>query len=143
MRLTRSTRVDADVHPGFHATETRSLQTSLHAALTAAERATGGAVPVEVAFDDGRDGGLVVVCRNLVVGFVPASRVPQLRAQRDAAGPRARLVAPGRLHPEGPLWRVWVGPVPDDGVPVADEAADVLAPPEPAVLGIPLRRGDG
>jgi len=143
VRLTRTTRAEADVRPGFHAAETRSLQTSLHAALTAAERATGAAVPVEVAFGDGRDGGLVVVCRNLVVGFVPGPRVAGLLAQRDDAGRRARLVAPGRLHLEGALWRVWVGPVPDGGVPDADEAADVLAPPEPAVLGIPLRRADG
>lgn len=146
MRLTGRIRVDADVLPGFAATEARALQTSLGAALTPAERAAGAPVPAEAVLDAGRDDALVVVVRNLVVGFVPPERADDLAGQVAAArrrGRGARLVAPALLHRDAGLWRVWVGPVPDGGVPAPDDTADVLAAPDPAVLGIPLRRTEG
>lgn len=142
MRLTRRTRVTADVRPGFPAAEAPALQTALAGVLTAAERATGRPVPVELTFDTGRGDVLAVVCRNRVVGFVPAEHAATVRAQRDDAGPRAVLVAPGVLHADGDLWRVWVGAVPDDGPSAADPGSEALGAPEPTVLGIPLRRTD-
>jgi hypothetical protein len=82
------------------------------------------------------------VCRNVVVGFVPADRAPALSTQREAAGRKARLVTPGLLHRDGDVWRVWVGPVPEGGIPATPAGTDTLATPEPTVLGVPLRRAD-
>lgn len=133
----------AEVAAGFHATEARALQVSLVGVLAAAERATGADVPVELLLEPGRDGRVVVVCRNVVVGFVPADRAAPLADQRQRAGRRARLVAPGLLHRDGDVWRVWVGPVPGGGVPATPAGTDTLPAPEPSVLGVPLRRTDG
>lgn len=141
MRLTRP-RVDAEVATGFHAAEARALQTALTGLLAAVERAAGEPVPVTLELDEGRDGVPVLVCRNRVVGFVPAEHAGPLRAQRQAAGRRARLVVPGRLVPDGALWRVWVGPVPAGGVPAAPDGIDALPAPQQTVLGVPLRHDD-
>jgi hypothetical protein len=136
----RTTRVDADVAVGFHAAEAVALQTTLLGVLGAAERATGRPVPVELGLDAGRDDGLVVLCRNRVVGFVPEEHAPPLRAQRERAGRRARLVLPGLLVRDGGTWRVWVGPEPSGGVPSAPAGLDTLPAAQPTVLGVPLRR---
>jgi hypothetical protein len=139
VRLSRP-RVDADLPSGFHATEARALQTTITGVLTAAERAVGAAVPVEVTLEAGRDGALVVVCRNRVVGFVPDPHAGPLRAQQERAGRRARLVAPARIVPDRGTWRVWLGPEPVGGVPPAPDGLDGLPDAEPTVLGVPLRR---
>jgi hypothetical protein len=138
----RTARVDAEVAVGFHAAETLALQTTLLGVLGAAERATGRPVPVDLVLDSGRGDGLVVLCRNQVVGFVPAEHAPPLRAQRERAGRRARLVLPGLLVLDGATWRVWVGPEPVGGVPGAPAGLDTLPAPHPTVLGVPLRRDD-
>jgi hypothetical protein len=137
----RRPRVAATLPAGFHAGEARALQTTVLEALTVVERAHGVPVPVEVEIEAGRGARLVVVARNLVLGFVPDAHTAALAAQR-AAGGRARLVVPGLLVPADGLWRVWVGPVPEGGVPAVPAEADVLAAPEATVLGIPLRRGE-
>lgn len=142
MRPLRAPRVDVDVRPGFAAAEARALQTSLHAALTPAERVALAPVPVEAVLDAGRDAARVVLVRNLVVGFVPVDRtaeVDALLARARGLDRRTRVVTRGLLHHDGDLWRVWVGDVPDDGPPPGDDTADTLTPPAPAVLGIPLR----
>lgn len=142
----RRTRVAADVGTGFHAAEARGLQTALHGVLTGVERASTTAVPVEVRLDATRDAAVVVLCRNQVVGFVPPDPpelAPGLRAQQEAAGRRALLVAPGLLHRDAgtALWRVWVGAEPEGGLPPVPEGLDTLAAPEPSIFGVPLRRG--
>lgn len=137
----RHPRVAADVGPGFPVAEARALQTALEGALTAVERAAGRSVPVELRFEPGAGPGVVVVCRNRVVGFVPPDRAPGLRGQLTDAGRRAHLVAPGVLHRQDGLWRAWAGAEPEDGVPPAPDGLDTMAAPDPAVLGIPLRRG--
>lgn len=149
----RRPRVAADVGPGFHAAEARALQTALHGILSAVERAAARPVPVEVRLDASRDAAVVVVCRNQVVGFVP-QRPPgpdgspgaldlaaDLRAQQVRAGRRTHLVAPGLLHRDADLWRVWVGAEPDDGLPPVPDGLDTLGAPEPSIFGIALRRG--
>lgn len=138
----RAARVDAEVATGFHAAEARALQTALLGVLAAAERATGRPVPVELGVTAGRGDALVVLCRNQVVGFVPEAHAPPLRVQREAAGRGARLVVPGVLVLDAGTWRVWVGPVPADGVPAAPAGLDTLPAPQPTVLGVPLRRDD-
>lgn len=138
----RSPRVDAEVAAGFHAAEARALQTALLGVLAAAERATGRPVPVDLTVDPGRGDGLVLHCRNQLVGFVPAEHAPPLRDQRARAGSRARLVVPGLLVLDGTTWRVWVGPVPDGGVPAVPDGLDTLPAPQTTVLGVPLRRDD-
>lgn len=142
MRLTPA-RIAADVGPGFHAAEATALQTAVRGVLGAVERAADRPVPVEVRLEGGRDAAVVVVCRNHVVGFVPAEHGAALRAQVDAAGRWTRLVAPGLLFRDGDLWRVWVGAEPDGGLPPVPAGLDVLTAPDPTVLGIPLRRHDG
>jgi hypothetical protein len=132
----------ADLTGGFLALEARALQTSVVEALTGVERAAGRPVPVELTVEPGRGERVVVHCRNLVVGFVPEDRAPALAEQVVHAG-RARVVVPGVLFPDGALWRVWVGAVPADGLPVGEEGADRLPAPEATVLGIPLRRSAG
>lgn len=138
----RTTHVDAEVAAGFHAAEAPALQTALLGVLAAAERATGRPVPVELTVDAGRGDGLVLLCRNRLVGFVPEEHAPPLRAQRERAGRRAHLVLPGLLVLDAATWRVWAGPVPDGGVPAAPGGIDTLPAPQPTVLGVPLRRDD-
>ncbi|MCG7286268.1 hypothetical protein MHY85_09830 [Cellulomonas sp. ACRRI] len=139
MRL-RRTVVAAEVPSGFHAAEARALQVALTQVLTGVERAAGRAVPVDVVLEAGRDGAVVVVCRNRVVGFVPAPHAGGLRAQVDRAGRRAHVVAPGTVVRDDGLWRVWVGPEPTGGVPPVPDGLDTLPEPQPTILGVPLRR---
>jgi hypothetical protein len=99
VRLTPA-RVAADVGPGFHAAEATALQTAVRGVLGAVERAADRPVPVEVRLEGGRDAAVVVVCRNHVVGFVPAEHGAALRAGRRG-GPvdpprRARAAVPRR-----------------------------------------------
>ncbi|HEY0187368.1 MAG TPA: hypothetical protein VGC67_07770 [Cellulomonas sp.] len=138
----RRPRVAAELPTGFHAGEALALQASVLSALTAVERATGGPVPVLLEVDAGRPPRLVLVCRNLVVGFVPEACAGPLDAQRTAAG-RARLVVPGLLHRDERLWRVWAGPVPAEGLPAVPPGTDTLAAAPVTVLGIPLGRPAG
>lgn len=138
----RTARVGAEVAVGFHAAEARALQTALLGVLAAAERATGRPVPVDLTVDAGRGDGLVVLCRNQLVGFVPEEHAPPLRVQRERAGRRTRLVLPGLLVLDGATWRVWAGPVPEGGVPAAPDGLDALPAPQTTVLGVPLRRDD-
>ncbi|HEY0215599.1 MAG TPA: hypothetical protein VGC57_04325 [Cellulomonas sp.] len=141
MSILRRPRVPADLVGGFLAGEARALQTSVREVLTGLERAAGQPVPVELVVEHGKGERLVLLCRNLVVGFVVDGHAPALSDQLEHAG-RARLVVPGVLYPDGDLWRVWVGAVPAAGLPVGAETeeADRLPAPEAAVLGIPLRR---
>lgn len=139
MRLRRPT-VAADVPAGFHAAEARALQVALTGVLSAVERAADRPVPVDVVLEAGRDGAVVVLCRNRVVGFVPGAHVAGLRAQVQAAGRRAHLGAPGRVVREDGLWRVWVGPEPEGGLPPVPDGLDTLPEPQPTILGVPLRR---
>ncbi|WP_168216891.1 hypothetical protein [Cellulomonas sp. Y8] len=139
MRLRRPT-VAADLPAGFHAAEARALQVALTGVLSAVERAADAPVPVDLAFEAGRDDALVVLCRNRVVGFVPAAYADGLRAQVAAAGRRAHLVAPGRVVRDGGLRRVWVGPEPEGGLPPVPDGLDTLPEPQPTILGVPLRR---
>lgn len=139
MRLRRPT-VAAEVPVGFHAAEARALQVAVTAVLSAVERAADAPVPVDLVLEPGRDGVVVVVCRNRVVGFVPAPHAEPLRAQVEAAGRRAHVVAPGALVHDGALWHVWVGPAPQGGVPAAPDGLDTLPEPQPTILGVPLRR---
>lgn len=139
MRLRRPT-VAADLPAGFHAAEARALQVTLTGVLSAVERASAAPVPVDVVLEAGRDGAVVVLCRNRVVGFVPGAHLDGLRPQVQAAGRRAHLVAPGRVLRDDGLWRVWVGPEPDGGLPPVPAGLDTLPEPQPAILGVPLRR---
>jgi len=139
VRLRRPT-VAADLPAGFHAAEARALQVTLTGVLSAVERAAGRPVPVDVVLEAGRDGAVVVLCRNRVVGFVPDPHVAGLRDQVRAAGRRARVGAPGRVVREDGLWRVWVGPEPDGGLPPVPDGLDTLPEPQPTILGVPLRR---
>lgn len=139
MNIFRRDRVEAELDGGFLAGEARALQTSMHAALSGGERGAGEPVPVELVIGAGTGDLLVLVCRNLVVGFVPAERAASLAPQLARAG-KARLVAPGRLYLDCGLWRVWVGVVPADGLPAAPPDLDRLAAPELTVFGVPLPR---
>ncbi len=141
MSILRRPRVPADLVGGFLAGEARALQTSIREVLTGIERAAGRPVPVELVVEHGRGERLVLLCRNLVVGFVVDGHAPALAGQLGHAG-RARLVSPGLLYPDADRWRVWVGAVPDGGLPTGAEAEDTdrLPAPETAVLGIPLRK---
>ncbi len=134
----RRRRVEAETGPGFLAGEARALQTSVRQALTATERAGRQPTPVDLTVDTGRGTLLVVVCRNVVVGFVPEEHAAPLAAQHTrAAG--APLVTAGWLYPDGDLWRVWVGEAPAAGFPAAPPDADTMAAPEVTMFGIPLR----
>lgn len=139
MSIFRRARVEAVVDGGFLAREARALQTSMRTALSGGERSARRPVPVELVIDAGQGDLLVVVCRNLVVGFVPEERTASLAPQLAQAG-KARLVVPGRLYPDGDLWRVWVGAVPADGLPAAPRDLDRLAAPKLTVFGVPLQR---
>lgn len=137
----RRPRVPAELAQGFHATEALALQTAVCNALTATERGVARPVPVDLVIDAGRGTRLVVVCRNLVVGFVPEAIAVPLAEQRRAVD-RALLVTRGWLFRDQDLWRVWVGDVPEDGIPEVPAGLDQLPAPQPTILGVPLRRMD-
>ncbi|WP_309135396.1 hypothetical protein [Cellulomonas sp.] len=134
--------VPAHVGEGFLAAEAPALQRSFRAALHAAERAAGQPVPADVEVSRGADDRVVLAWRNVLVGFVPESHRALLAAQVDAARPAA-LTAEGVVHRSDHLWRLWVGPAPEDGFPPPEPGLDTLPAPENTILGIRLPRPDG
>lgn len=140
LRLSRP-QVVADVGDGFWVTEATALQRSISGALGFRDRHRGLA-DVLLSFDTAPEGGVVVVCRNRNIGFVPSSHAPSLRAQMSAARP-ATLTARGHVYQHGELWRVWAGPIPESGPPAPDPGIDQMAAPPTTILGIPMRGRSG
>lgn len=143
MGIGRRERVEHVPAEGFLAEEARALATAVREAVRDRGPAPGAPVPVELTVERGAGDRLVVVCRNLVVGFVPASAAVPLTSVLAGAGKRARVVVPGTVHDDAGVWRVWVGPLPDGGLPGVPDDADRLPPKEPTIVGIPLRRPPG
>lgn len=138
----RRAEVPAEVAVGFHAAEAPAMQRSILAALGLGERPAAAVVPARMRVERGADDRLVLVWRNVIVGFVPAQYAPPLAAALvDADG--SALVVGGVVHPDGRTWRVWVGDVPPEGVPPVPDGLDTLAAPELTILGVPVRRTDG
>lgn len=133
----RHAEVPAEVGDGFVAGEAVALQTSFRAVLTAPERTAGEPVRAELQLEPGKGGRVVVVWRNVVVGFVPPAHEADLRGQRNRAG-KDRLVSPGQVYRDGAVWRVWVGPRPPAGHRAPEPGADRLAAPPTRVLGLAL-----
>lgn len=117
------------------------MQRSILEALGLGDRPAPAVVPARLRVEGGADGRLVLVWRNVIVGFVPPGATAPLAAQLAAAGD-ATLVAPGAVHHVDGTWRVWVGAVPTGGFPPVPEGLDTLAPPETTILGVPVRRLD-
>ncbi|UZN01833.1 hypothetical protein [Cellulomonas sp. S1-8] len=138
----RRPEVPADVVAGFCAAEAPAMQRSILAALGLGERPAAVDVPARMRVERGADDRLVLVWRNVIVGFVPASAAPALAAALEAAGDAA-LVVRTLVHRADGTWRVWVGDVPPDGFPLVPEGLDTLAAPELTILGVPVRRLDG
>ncbi len=144
----RKERVTLEVDDGFHVAEAPALQRAIVQVL-GADKTGGVPVPAELRLEPGRGDALVVVWRNMIVGFVPPERAGGLAARLP--GGRAVGVVPGCVHPEmhdvprdgddrhGVLWRIWAGPVPEV-FPEVPEGLDRLAVPERTILGIPLSR---
>ncbi|WP_236123010.1 hypothetical protein [Cellulomonas palmilytica] len=142
----RQERVPIEVDDGFHVAEAPALQRAIVQVL-GADKVGGVPVPAELELEEGREGALVVVWRNMIVGFVPPDRTAELTARLP--GGHAVGVVHGCVHPEvhevprdgddrhGVLWRVWAGPAPD-AFPEVPEDLDRLAVPERTILGIPL-----
>ncbi|MBD8063329.1 hypothetical protein [Oceanitalea stevensii] len=129
----RSAEVPADVGAGFWAAEAAAMQRAIVTALAGAERARSGAVPARLELSPGAEGRVVVVWRNVIVGFVPPDRAAPLRDQLAAAG-KGTLVAPGSVVELGGQRRMWVG----EGEPVGEPPADELAAPPTTIFGIHL-----
>lgn len=138
----RRPEVAADVPVGFCAAEAPAMQRSILAALGLGDRPAAAVVPARLHVEHGADERLVLVWRNVIVGFVPADASPPLRAALEAAG-GASLVVRGAVHRADGTWRVWVGEVPADGFPPVPDGLDTLAAPELTILGVPVRRLDG
>lgn len=144
----RRRRTTIEVDEGFHVAEAPGLQRAIVQAL-GRDRAVGAPVPAELVLEQGREGALVVVWRNAIVGFVPPDRTPALAARLP--GGQDVGVVTGCVFPKvhevprdgddrhGVLWRVWAGPVPES-FPEVPEGLDRLAVPERTILGIPLSR---
>lgn len=144
----RKERVTLEVDDGFHVAEAPALQRAIVQVL-GADKTGGVPVPAELQLEPGRGDALVVVWRNMIVGFVPPERAGGLAARLPRG--RAVGVVPGCVHPEvhdvprdgddrhGVLWRIWAGPVPEV-FPEVPEGLDRLAVPERTILGIPLSR---
>ncbi|MCM3659731.1 hypothetical protein M3148_01795 [Georgenia satyanarayanai] len=128
----RSAEVPADVGTGFWVAEAAAMQRAIITALAGAE-CSRSAVPARVELSPGAEGRVVVVWRNVIVGFVPPDHAAPLRGQLAAAG-KATLVAPGLVVAAGGQRRVWVG----EGAPVGEPPADELAPPLTTIFGINL-----
>ncbi|GIG21624.1 hypothetical protein Cch01nite_23480 [Cellulomonas chitinilytica] len=127
---------------GFTAADAPALQRSFVAALHIGERAERQDVPGTIEIGRGAAGRLVVIWRNLVVGFVPPDRAAPFDAALPA-DPRAVVAVDGVVHHADGLWRVWVGDLPADGFPPPPPGLDTLPVPEDTVLGIRLdRRGE-
>lgn len=132
----------ADVPAGFHAAEAPAMQRSILAALRLGDSPAATTVPARMHVERGADDRLVLVWRNVIVGFVPAEAAPTLASALDAAQ-GATLVVPAAVHRPDRTWRVWVGEVPSDGFPAVPDGLDTLAAPETTILGVPVRRLDG
>jgi len=117
------------------------MQRSILAALGLGERPAPALVPARLEVVRGADERLVLVWRNVIVGFVPPDAAPTLAAGLEAAG-GASLVVRGTVHRTDGVWRVWVGEVPADGFPPVPGDLDTLAEPTPTILGVPVRRLD-
>jgi hypothetical protein len=130
--------VPLEIIDGFEAAEGRALQRSLTAALRADERAARRDVPTVLEIGPGSGDVLVVIWRNLVVGFVPPDEAMRLRQLLPT--PPVALTIRGVVRWDGGLWRVWVGDPPDEGFPASTPHHDTLPEPEDTLLGIPLRR---
>jgi len=138
----RRPEVPADVGAGFCAAEAPAMQRSILAALGLGERPAAAVVPARMHVERGADERLVLVWRNVIVGFVPADAVGTLDAALEAAGDAA-LVVQGCVHRTDGTWRVWVGDVPAEGFPPVPDGLDTLPAPELTILGVPVRRLDG
>ncbi|MGY4645316.1 hypothetical protein [Cellulomonas sp. URHB0016] len=147
MDLFRRLRPRADppleirVAEGFLAAEAPALQRSFVAALHPRERHDHADVPDLLEIGRGAGDRLVVIWRNLVVGFVPAERAPQIEAALPA-GPRAGVTVRGVVHQAHGLWRVWVGDGPADGLREPPAGLDTLPVPEDTIFGVRLVRRD-
>ncbi|ADG75140.1 conserved hypothetical protein [Cellulomonas flavigena DSM 20109] len=141
MLFRRRPEVHVDV-TGFHAAEAPAMQRSVLEALGLGARPAPTVVPARLQVERGADTRLVLVWRNVIVGFVPPdAAAPLVAALEGAAG--ATLVVDGAVHHVDGTWRVWVGPVPTDGFPPVPEGLDTLAAPDVTILGVPVRRPDG
>ena len=127
---------------GFHAAEAPAMQRSVLEALGLGARPAPPVVPARLHVERGADARLVLVWRNVIVGFVPPDATGPLTAALDEAGD-ATLVVDGAVHHVDGTWRVWVGPVPPEGFPPVPDGLDTLAAPEVTILGVPVRRLDG
>ncbi|WP_413452596.1 hypothetical protein AA0Y32_09965 [Georgenia phoenicis] len=128
----RSTEVPADVGPGFWVAEAGALQRAIVTALGADARGRPE-VRARLELSAGAEGRVVVVWRNVIVGFVPPDHAAPLRRQLEAAG-RATLVAAGSVVRADGQWRIWLG----EGTPVGEPPADELTPPPATIFGISL-----
>lgn len=125
----------AQIDVGFWCAEAAALQRAITQALgRVGDRDEVGA---QLEFSAGTEGRVVVAWRRRIVGFVPADPADRLRPQLRAAAP-AVLMAEGRVVHRDGLWRVWVGPPPDDALP-PEYPPDELAPPPVTLLGFPWR----
>lgn len=135
----RRDAVPAQVGDGFVAGEAVALQTSFQAALTGHERAAREPVAAELQLDPGKGGRVVLVWRNVVVGFVPPAHEADLRGQLNRAG-KGRLVCPGQVYRDGDVWRVWVGARPPVEHPAPEPGTDRLSAPPTRIFGLALPR---
>lgn len=138
----RRAEVPADVVLGFFAAEAVALQRSIVASLGLGPRPVPTAVPVRLRVEHGAGDRLVLVSRNVIVGFVPADDTPLLARQLQTVGTTAHLVAPGSVVQVDGTWRVWVGDLPPDGLPPVPAGLDTLQAPGFTILGIPVHRYD-
>lgn len=148
--LRRRPRERVELSEGFHAAEAPALQRGIVQAL-AGDRHGGRAVPAEIQVQRGRGAHLALVWRNSIVGFVPAPHVAHLSGELARYDERAVVLVDGSVHPEqhtpppdgddahGVLWRVWLGPAPEE-YPVPPAELDSLPVPERTILGVPVSK---
>ena len=148
--LRRRPRERIELSEGFHATEAPGLQRSIVQAL-GADRHAGRALPAELQIQRGRGAHVVVVWRNSIVGFVPPAHVALMRNELARYDERAVVLVDGSVHPEehdpprdgddahGVLWRVWLGPEPEE-YPEPPADLDTLPVPERTVFGMSVSK---
>ncbi|WP_193311409.1 hypothetical protein [Georgenia satyanarayanai] len=129
----RSAEVPADIGPGFWVAEAGAMQRAIGTALGGADRSRS-VVAAHLELSAGAEGRVVVVWRNVIVGFVPPDHAPPLLPQIEAAG-RATVVAPGRVVERDGQLRIWAG----EGEPTGRPPTDELSPPPATIFGIALR----